>query len=244
MQSDGLRELILPWLKRVQPDPSGGGELVDIGKRILHRPTVSKLIYLNREGAVLRGGPDDATFNISSIVGRSRGNEATIPAFVGTAARWNAIATCIRRKFAPFDVEVVEQRPVQGDYLMAVLGGKPDDLALNPEDGHKHSHATGLAPFSGEPIPRAVVFVFTRALRENTRGSCEVAGMEIAHAFGLDHARNCKDLMSYMKPCGERTFVDKDLPCGEHEDRACAGDQPTQNSYRALLTVLGAAALP
>jgi hypothetical protein len=212
-----------------------------IGQQLLARAEPSKIVYLNREGAELRGGPDDASFNISSVVAGSPSNRARVPPFAGTTARWNAITKCIREKFASFDVTLVEQRPVEGDYVMAMLGGAPKDLGLLEADGHKHSHATGLAPFNGEAIPRAVIFVFTRALQEHARSSCEVAGMEIAHAYGLDHARNCKDLMTYMRPCGARSFMDRDLPCGEHEDRPCLNGTVTQNSHRHLLRLLGPA---
>ena len=41
--------------------------------------------------------------------------------------------------------------------------------------------------------------------------------IEGASAYGLDHARNCKDIMTYMKPCGAKRFLDKDIPCGEHD---------------------------
>ncbi len=210
-----------------------------VARRLLSPGKPSPVVYLNREGAELIGGPADALFNVSSIVASAPDNRATIPAFAGTSARWTAIVKCIREKFAPFGVRVVERRPVDAEYVMAVLGGTPSDLGFRPKDGHSHSHAIGLAPFSGEPIPNAVAFVFTRSLRESVQNSCEAAGMEIAHAYGLDHARNCRDLMTYMPRCGPRRFIDKDIACGEHADRSCEGGAATQNSYRRLLGLLG-----
>jgi len=224
--------------ERVDSEP---GAPIQVAKRLLGQTVASKVVYLNREGARLRGGPDDAAFNISSVVAESPDNRATLPPFASTPTRFSAIAKCVRQKFASFDLEIVEQRPVEGDYVMAMFGGRPADLGLLAEDGHAHSHATGLAPFNGEAIPNAVIFVFTRALREQTVASCEVAGMEIAHAYGLDHARHCRDLMTYMKRCGARSFLDRDLACGEHQDRPCAGGALTQNSYRTLLRALGPA---
>jgi hypothetical protein len=225
------------------PDPEvqPGVSRVRVPRRVLTPGKPSKVIYLNREGVELTGGPDDALYNVSSIVAGAPSNRAMLPAFAGTAARWNAIVKCIRDRFALFGVRVVERRPVDTEYMMVVLGGTPADVGFHPKDGHSHSHAIGLAPFNGEPIPNAVVFVFTRSLRENLQNSCEAAGMEIAHAYGLDHARNCRDLMTYLPRCGARRFMDQDIPCGEHTSRPCEGGAATQNSYRHLLRVLGPA---
>jgi hypothetical protein len=221
------------------PSAAPGASRVRVARRVLEPGKPSRVVYLNREGAELNAGPDDALFNVSSVVASAGGKSASIPAFAGTASRWSAIAKCIREKFAPFGVRVVERRPVDDDYMMAVLGGTPSDLGFKAKDGHGHAHAIGLAPFNGEPIPNAVVFVFTRTLRESVQDVCEAAGMEIAHAYGLDHARNCRDLMTYMPRCGARRFLDQDIPCGEHKERPCEGGAATQNSYRHLLRVLG-----
>ena len=62
-----------------------------------------------------------------------------------------------------------------------------------------------------------------------------------AHAYGLDHGYLCKDTMTYLSGCGNKSFVDKDVRCGEKKARDCADGKPTQNSYRRLLSVLGPA---
>lgn len=208
-------------------------------RSVRDRGVPSRIIYLNREGARLTAGADDASLNISSVVANSPVDQAFVAPFAGSQARWNAIAKCIRSKFEPFNVTVVEQRPVGEDYIMAVVGGTAQQLGFRAQDGHAHSHSTGLAPFNGKNIPKAVVFIFARALRESVKEICEAASMEVAHAYGLDHARNCKDLMTYMKPCGARSFLDKPIPCGEYKDRPCMGGEPTQNSFERLMQLLG-----
>lgn len=195
--------------------------------------TASKVIYLNREGVELTWGVDESSKNRTSLVPREKGR-SLIPAFTGSNKTWNAYVKCVRSKFTAFDVEVVDRRPLESGYLMVATGGTTKNLGR--KDSH---HATGLAPFSSEPIPNAVVVVFSSALRNNARAMCETAGMEIAHAYGLDHARHCSDLMTYMRRCGTRKFLDKDLRCGEHKDRDCANGDKTQNSYQHLLKVLG-----
>jgi hypothetical protein len=202
----------------------------------------SKVIYLNREGAVLTAGVDDARKNQSSIVKNSGKSSVLIPAFVGTAKQWESMVQCVREKFAPFDVAVVERRPTEGSYIMVAVGGRAQELGLGAtgQGDHDHSHeVTGLAPFNSKTIGNAVVLVFSRSLREDPRRICETAAMEIAHAFGLDHTRSCQDLMSYTKPCGSRRFVSQDLACGEHVDRLCDDGKRTQNSHGRLLEVLG-----
>lgn len=194
----------------------------------------SKVIYLNREGAELVNGIDEASKNRTSLVPKDKA-VALIPAYAGSHSNWNKLVACVASKFEAYDVTVVDRRPLEPGYMMAVVGGVAENLGR----AETH-HATGLAPFNGEPIPNAVVLIFSTALKNDVTTMCETAGMEIAHAYGLDHARHCSDLMTYMKRCGARTFLDKDLPCGEHEDRACPRNEKTQNSHQHLVNLLGA----
>jgi hypothetical protein len=206
--------------------------------RVMGPEGVSTTIYLNREGAWLVAGADEAPRNRSSIVKNAGLEQVKIPPFTGSYSGWKAIVRCIRKQFQPFNVEVVDSRPVDRDFIMAVIGGRADLV------GHKASSkkrfCAGLSPFSGGSIRSAVVLVFSQALRNNTRSVCEVAGQEIGHAYGLDHSYNCRDLMTYLKRCTRsRTFVDKDVPCGEYKPRLCKPGDPRQNTYQHLLRLLG-----
>ncbi len=205
-------------------------------------PKPSRIIYLNREGATLYAGADEASANRSGIVSSAHLESFDVPAFRGTPRQWDDMVTCLRDQFAAYDVSIVEQRPLVPGYVMAVVGGEPGRLA----DGvaHQHGVLTGLAPFNGQPVENAVVLIFSRTLRERPRATCETAAMEIAHAYGLDHAMHCGDVMSYLRPCGRRRFSDRAVPCGEHEARACGDGEATQNSHRRLLEVLGPARTP
>jgi hypothetical protein len=206
-----------------------------------------RVIYLNREGATLTGGDDDSAHDMSSIVRATGKASVHIPAFQGSPQTWSALAECIRGKFAPFEVSVVDERPTQGRYIMAVVGGTPEDLEpVTEEHGEVHAHedehdVLGLAPFNGHLVPDAVVLIFAHRAHERVLTTCETAGMEIAHAYGLDHERNCKDLMTYMPACGPRIFANATARCGEDKDRACEGGEKTQNSYAKLLAALGPA---
>jgi hypothetical protein len=203
-------------------------------------PKPPRIIYLNREGARLLPGRDEASRNESAIVQLANLEQYDVPAFRGTHTQWNAMVSCLREHFAPYAVRIVEQRPVVPGYMMAVMGGEPGPLGAAVQAEHGHAIA-GLAPFNGQPVENAVVLIFTRTLRENTKRTCETAAMEIAHAFGLDHAMHCGDLMSYLRPCGARRFQDRAVPCGEHEERECGNGEPSQSSHQRLLEVLGPA---
>jgi hypothetical protein len=122
----------------------------------------SRIIYLNREGASLWPGTDDSARNRSSIVLNHRVEVAHIPAYRGSAKQWGALVKCLRDHFAAFDVDLVDQRPIEGSYVMAVIGGTPKDLgdAREGHHGHEHQHrVTGLAPFDGRPVRDAIVLV-------------------------------------------------------------------------------------
>lgn len=196
-------------------------------------PQASRVIYLARGPLTLAPGTDDAAAGKSSVVAAQGSATVKLPGWKGSAKGWTQLVTCVRGLFAPFDVEVTDKRPDDDDFLLVAVGGRPADIGMkNPRIG-------GLAPFNGDVIPRAVVFAFAQQLGNQVRPVCETIGMEVAHAYGLDHGYLCKDVMTYLKPCGAKSFVDKDIPCGEGKKRPCVGGAATQNSYRRLMAVLG-----
>lgn len=196
-------------------------------------PAASRIIYLAKGPMTVTPGDDDAPRGRSSVVAAQGSATRKVPGWKGTAKGWTQLVTCVRDLFAPFDVEVTDQRPAGDDFVLVAVGGRPGDIGMkNPRIG-------GLAPFNGDVIPRAVVFAFAQQLGHQTRPVCETIGMEVAHAYGLDHGYLCKDVMTYLKPCGAKRFVDQDIPCGEGKKRPCAGGGATQNSFRRLMAVLG-----
>lgn len=216
-----------------------------------------RVIYLHRGPITLTGGEDDAAHRISSVVasgGRhshahddhhgakavatgasapGHGRMVKLRGYRGTSKSWTMLTRCVSKLFSPFDVRVTDIEPPAGTpYVMAVVGGRPKDV------GHPY-RVGGLAPFNGDVVPGAVVFAFADELRNNTRATCEVVGMEVAHAFGLDHAYACPDVMTYLQGCGKKAFRDLDARCGESKPRPCHGGGGTQNSFRHLMQVLG-----
>lgn len=213
-----------------------GQSLVRLPKRLTGgaKPRVMKTIFLERHGATITPGDDDSARNVSSIVREAGKASVTIPKFRGGDKAWRQFVDCVRAQYAPFDVLVTEERPSTPGYVLTVVGGMPKLVGFPRSTG-------GLAPYSGEPIADPVVFVFSDNLGGRTQVMCETAAMEIAHAYGLDHEFLCKDPMSYLHGCGKKSFQDQTVPCGEKKARVCGDGQPTQNSYRRLLGLLGPA---
>jgi hypothetical protein len=214
------------------------GDIVRVRERIAGAPPVptSRVIYLARGPLTLAPGDDDAAAGRSSVVAAQGTATVKVPGWKGTEKGWTQLTACVRKLFAPFDVEVTDRRPLDtDDFVLVAVGGRPSDIGMkNPRIG-------GLAPFNGDVIPRAVVFAFAQQLGNKVTPICETIGMEVAHAYGLDHAFLCKDVMTYLRGCGTKKFVDQDVPCGEKKARVCKGGAPTQNSFRLLTQILGAA---
>jgi hypothetical protein len=85
-----------------------------------------------------------------------------------------------------------------------------------------------------------IAFVFPGSLAGDASATCQVTAQMIGNMFNLDHALYCKDVMTFLEGCGDKSFVDMDVPCGEVEQRACACGGATQNSYQTIAGIAGA----
>jgi hypothetical protein len=236
---------------------SGAWQLPDVDdmQRIVLRTPgpPARTIFLERRPIVIYPGDDDSSRGISSVLGNTRAKAAAtktgaaakpipdpsrparMPGWKGTDRAWSQVVSCVASLFAPFHVTVTDRPPAdRDDHVLVVVGGRPGDLGVTD------ANVSGLAPFNGSVIAKPVVFAFSAQLGNVVTQVCETIGMEVAHAYGLDHAYLCSDVMTYLRPCGPKRFVDQDARCGEGKPRACEGGQPTQNSFRHLLEVLGA----
>jgi hypothetical protein len=212
-------------------------DLAEVGERVAARidgpPPVPRVIFLDPRPGTITPGVDDAAAGSSSVVMHQGDAPRALPGWKGTAKAWRQLTACVAEAFAPFAVTVTDQAPATREHVRVMVGGKPRDIGVGDKQ------VAGLAPFSGEVIPRAIVFAFAAAQGHSPRPVCETIAMEVAHAYGLDHQYLCKDFMTYLTPCGRRRFVDQDAPCGEKKPRPCAGGAANQNSYRKLLAAVG-----
>lgn len=202
-----------------------------VGDAWIGAPEPSRTVYLHRGEIAVRGGRDDAAEGESSLI--ARGKLHSVPRYRASNATWRRLVGCVQDKFAGYDVRITDERPVDEDYILVKVGGKPADIGMA---GVKLG---GIAPFNGRAIPNSMVFVFDQRGRFRTKNNCQTAAHEIGHVYGLDHTYQCGDLMSYRQGCGKKRFVNEAMPCGEHETRACESKKGTQNSARRLEALLG-----
>jgi len=164
----------------------------------------------------------------------------TIPRFGGGDRVWTGIVGCVQDHFAPFQVEIVDRRPAQGEFITAVIGGRASQLGLDDES------TNGVGPYDGNVLRSATVHVFSQVSGERDVGNlCAVTAHEVGHALGLDHSTTCGDIMSYhLDACGTRRFLDVEAPCGEGRPRTCGNGDDTQSSFGRLGALLGFKSAP
>lgn len=182
-------------------------------------------VVLDRDGARLYPGPDMARVGTSSVLFRNGITSLDIPAYEGSDTRWRAFGRCVEERFEGYRVNILDEAPARGDYVVVHVGGSPDLFGY-------HSNTRGLAPLTGRVIPNAPVFVFTDG-DPDAEELCDTAAHEIGHAVGLDHSRVCNDLMSYGD-CEDKAFLDEAGACGEYDDRECVDGSPGQSSAEKL----------
>lgn len=208
---------------------AGGYETTEISLPSL-RETGPVKVVLQKTGGHAVAGKDDPRRLHSGVVSRQGLEWVDVPAFAGDDAEWSELVGCVQSEYADVAIEIVDERPARGDFILVMVGGGPDIFGFD-ETVH------GIAPWSGRVIGNAVVFVFQHP-DTTGRELCEVTAHEIGHAIGLDHSRDCSDTMSY-ESCGTKHFRPEPAPCGEWEDRACGNGRATQTSADELARRLG-----
>jgi hypothetical protein len=198
---------------------------------------LSRILYVNRcaGGCTIYPGVNDARADSSSVPDQV----STLNEFMHDDQVWDDTLSCLRQVWEPYDLDVVTEDPGDVPHHEAILAGLPEELGLP-------ATVAGVAPLAGDCSAQNNVISFTFANRAPPAWIelCWTVAQESAHAFGLDHAFDCADPMTYLPNCGQKFFRDRDLPCGEFEARPCQCGGDTQNSHQTLLALFGPGTLP
>ena len=189
------------------------------------------IIYINAcpEGCTIAAGADDAINRKSSVIPHTY----TFPAFAYSADVLNSAAACARATLAPFNIHVVLNDPgvARREVILSTDGQGIGVSAGVPE----------IVPFSGQPEPNTLAFVFGNAWQGDVDGICWSMATVVGNLYGLDQVTNCPDIMSFSL-CGEKSFTNVDATCDGSvwgTPGHCFSGNTTQNSFQILLNETG-----
>lgn len=199
--------------------------------------SVSKKIFLNNcaDGCtIMPAAFNNARTNHSTIV--STPGPANISPFSHMEV-WDEVVACVKEMYAPYDVVVTDVDPGDTEpHHEAIVAGTPGEIGAGDGVG-------GLGLGGCNLVDNAISFTFD-VWGPNPLMICSVIAQESAHTYGLDHELDCSDPLTYLNACGRQFFRDKNVPCGEFEERNCACGATVQNSHKWLLSQLGANPTP
>jgi len=192
--------------------------------------TPSQTVFVNRNGGEYTGGMNNPGQNRTSIL---TGTHTVTAPSIGDDD-WSEVMGCVREILSPYNIAVVDEDPMPAVHQEIVLTSLASDIGLPDQDG--------VAAFScGVLQGIGWVFVDNRGSRASNRTICELVVWDVAKMTGIDTTPDCTDVNSWVdQACGDKTFIDDDLPCGEMDPRACQCGGNTQNSHAKMLEAYGA----
>jgi hypothetical protein len=196
-------------------------------------PQIVYLDFSDGTETVTAAALDDSAHNQSSLGGAS-----PYPAFawpsISTGIETRAqvvsrVARAVHELFLPYNVLVTLVRPAAPPYTTVLIGGGARDLGLQENYG-------GVAYMDcGNKQDGNLVFAFPGNLRGNEHGLITTIAQEAAHAFGLEHTVDRRDVMYPLLSPEQAVFLDEQTTilgaslCGNS----------TQNSHRLLAATVG-----
>jgi hypothetical protein len=217
-------------------DPGLVTNIGDDGNNVEH--VANNVIYLNNckatNGCQVSPGGENSSQNRSSIPDQA----STVQAFAYSDTVWNQVVQCVRETYAPFNVQIVTDRPTTPGYHMAIVAGRPQDVQMQSGVG-------GVSPFTCGYISGGISFSFANIYGPDVDEICWTVAQETAHSWGLDHKYDNKDPMTYLQSGPTRkAFQNMAGPCGEFQSRGCQCGGSTMNSYQAILSTFGPSGPP
>lgn len=194
------------------------------------------ILFLNRcaGGQTFSPGGDNSRTNRSGVVAQSTGSPVNFPAYPYGDSSWNQVVAHVQDIMSPFNISVTDVDPGNTPHHEAVICGSPGLLGMD-------SNVGGVALFGCSVLENSVTFTFPTVWGNSPRSIAETVGQEAAHAWGLDHEYECKDPMTYLFGCGNKSFQNEYISCGEYSARSCYCGGSTQNSYQKIMSIFGPA---
>jgi hypothetical protein len=197
------------------------------------------VLYLNRCAGGCAVGTDGNS---------AAANQSTIPAVPGTLSAfawpdpaWDQVVACVQATYRPYGVEVVTTEPAGGDaHVEVMVAGAPAELGLM-------AGTLGIAPLAADCSAQVgvIAFAFANVHQDgNVLDICATAAHEAGHVYGLDHAFDCRDPMTYLIGCGQKYFAHLNLTCGEFDGARPCKCGERQNTHVSLTEALGEGAAP
>jgi hypothetical protein len=190
-------------------------------------PVVLIALYLNRcpDGCTVAAGADDARVDSSSVAA------GTLTKLPRLDLAWAQLVICVRDLVAPYDVQVVTEAPLDGDFVEVMIAGLPGEVGVADD-------ALGIAPRACSPQPYGLAFAFGNrydllAEPERALDLCWTVAREAGHLWGLDDVDDCHDVMG-ARDCDARPWFTR-APLASAE--SC---RETQDAHALLVERLGA----
>ena len=225
---------------------------VDLRSEAERAAAISNVIFMNRciGGCLITkvaDGQTDARLNWSET---PVNGDVGLPQFDIEPDDWTALMACVQDGFAPYDIVVTDVDPMDASHHEAIVAGKPQDIGM-PDD------ILGVSRLSStcEPFDNSISFSFAEHPGHETVDGprvielCTTIVHEVGHAYGMEHAHFCSDVMTYIADsCGERKyFRDELMVCGEgfgtndpdpsDDTRPCTCSGSLQNTHAKMALV-------
>ena len=227
----------------------GPGELAATG-------TPPRAIFMNRcaNGCRLVFGTTDSRTDKSQI------GQGTLSAYKYGDASWAQVMSCMKDTFSAFNVQITDKDPGTAEHFEIMVAGTGGQIGLQ-------AGILGVAELDcnspgscGKFLPNTIVYAFSNDSYFGAEASkeldiCATAAQEIAHTWGLDHATDKTDPMTYNTYNGMRTFKDGaqcgsdcqsgtspqpfNLTCSGQVHTCISTNKATQDEIKTLLALFG-----
>jgi hypothetical protein len=151
-----------------------------------------KVVYLNFDGATLNGGGNNSKTNNTDLILSSTLDYPALDwtKLGGKEQGSKAVVDELKLVFLKFAVKFVTERPTEGDYTMAMVGGTGDGCKKGGPG------TVGIAPLDCKNTNlNDVCLIFGDEMNGSVRKLAFVIAHELGHTFGLEHVTDPKGIM-------------------------------------------------